>query len=94
MHCSDLTLRESALYSYEMIIDILIEKPFSKEVVIWAKRFYAYHALCLAEIAKSQNNIEKLIECKNAMQKYMDDYIQTNLKYPDRIERFYKMLDA
>ena len=53
----------------------------------------AYHASNVAEMSINQNNTGALEIARNIMKHYERDYVETNEEYPDRIERFGRLLN-
>ena len=78
---------------YKLIIKLLIKNGYN-DVSIWVKRFYCYHASCVAEKAINNNDNTLLVKMQREIKKYLKEYIETNKQYPDRIERIYKILDS
>ena len=83
---------DGILRAYEMIIKLCEENNITEDTIRWIRRFYAYHASLLAERAIKVENREKLLEYKNAIRKYLADYIETNRQYPERIARIESIL--
>ena len=76
---------------YGEIIDA-IEKSTYSDISIWVKRFYCYYASLYAEMALKVGNSEILADMQDRINKYLNEYIETNKEYPDRIERIYNCL--
>lgn len=91
-HTQNLKKREDWIEAYRRLINYIETNGFESSVLPWIKRFMAYHSSNVAEIAYVQNNKEVLMRCQNIMHQYENEYISTNQKYPDRIERYRKIL--
>lgn len=80
------------LRAYEIVIQRFQEEHIAEEILIYVKRFLAYHASNAAEIAILNNNHVAKMEFQKFMIDYEQDYIVSNSQYPDRIERYYTIL--
>lgn len=75
-------------------IDMITEKGY-EDLTTWAKRDYGYHASIYMESAIKNNEDRQQTDfMKNEMKRYLDVYYKLNQEYPDRIERFNKLLEA
>lgn len=92
-HTQDLRRREDWLEAYRRTIDYMSVNGVETETIVWIKRFLVYHSSNVAEIACKQNNQEVLIRCQKIMQQYEKEYKETNQQYPDRIERYNRILN-
>lgn len=81
------------LSAYKMAINILEENHIPGENIIWLKRFYVYHAANFIESARKECDWGNEQLHKKDIRLYLDEYKQTNLDYPERIERIYRLLD-
>lgn len=84
---------EGILRAYEQVVSLCQEAGMSEETICYLKRFYVYHASLLAEKAIRCSNMEKLAEYKVNMRKYLSEYLDTNVQYPERIERIENLLN-
>ncbi len=91
-HTQNLKKLEDWIEAYRRLIDYIEINEAKSSVLPWVKRFMAYHSSNIAEIAYNQNNREVLVRCQNIMLQYEHEYISTNQRYPDRIERYRKIL--
>lgn len=91
-HTSDLGKRLEWLESYRIVIEKFEQQCVSDEIMIWVKRFLAYHSSNVAEMAYKQNDTEKLLYCQSIMRQYMGEYQKTNSEYPDRLKRYSDIL--
>lgn len=79
------------LAAYERIIATLEDNEISTKTITYAKRFYAYWASSLVEDAQKANTHKYDATLKEAMDRYRFAYIRTNIRYPKRIIRFFKL---
>lgn len=93
-HSKDIEKRKGSLKAYSRILGLLKKNDISSDITIWVKRFYAYHASLLAELALENNDKKNLLLMQNEMRRYLPEYIETNKEYPDRIERIKNLLNA
>lgn len=91
-HTQDLSKLKDWLEAYRRVIIYIQSMDIETNVMPWIKRFMAYHSSNIAEIAYKQKNKEVLGHCQKVMKQYEREYISTNQHYPDRIERYYKIL--
>lgn len=92
-HTLDLGKRKDWLEAYRRLIRYIEEHEPGTDVLIWIKRFLAYHSSNVAELAYEQRNSVILKECQETMLKYAQEYYLTNQNYKERISRFNKILD-
>ena len=90
-HTENISKRLDWLKAYEIVIDKFEKENISEDILIWVKRFMAYHSSNTAEIAYRKGNKSALKKCQKIMRKYYKEYLATNEKYPDRIERYNKI---
>lgn len=91
-HTNDIGKRLDWLKAYEIIIEKFKKENIGEDILIWVKRFMAYHSSNVAEMAYKQNNTEILLCCQNIMRQYMDEYQKTNSEYLDRLKRYSEIL--
>ncbi len=91
-HTQDLNRLKDWLEAYRRVITYIRLMNIETNVMPWIKRFMAYHSSNIAEIAYNQKNREVLVHCQNIMKQYKKEYIATNQQYPDRIERYRRIL--
>lgn len=87
-HTVDISKRIGSLQAYKQIIGLLEHTEISR----WLKRFYAYHASVILEICINNNYDDKIIYFKNETRRFIQEYIDTNLEYADRIQRINDLL--
>ena len=92
-HTENLAKREDWLEAYRRLI-VYIENAQSEiNILPWIKRFMVYHSSNVAEMAYGQGNREVLGHCQKIMAQYREEYLTTNQQYPDRTERYKKILE-
>ena len=91
-HTKDLKKHEDWIEAYRRLISYLEKAGIKEDMILWIKRFMAYHSSNAAELAYEQGNQDVLIRCQGIMNQYKSEYISTNQQYPDRIERYNKIL--
>lgn len=92
-HTEDLDKREDWLEAYRRLILYIENMHIETNIMPWIKRFMAYHSSNVAEIAYKQGNQGVLLRCQKIMIQYEKEYLETNQQYPDRIERYKKILE-
>lgn len=92
-HAIDLRRRLDWVKSYQKVIDLFEKKNIDNKILIFAKRFLAYHSSNTAEIAYAQKNQIILRKCIKIMKKYQQEYENTNLDFPKRIKRYHKIMN-
>ncbi len=88
-HVIDLKRRLDWLKAYQVVIDLFEKESVDYKILIYVKRFLAYHSSNTAEIAYIQKNQTILKKCIEIMKKYQKEYENTNLDFPDRIKRYH-----
>lgn len=91
-HTIDLRKRKDWLEAYKRLISYAEGYQVDKNILIWIKRFLAYHSSNVAELAYEQKDGIILKECQEIMRKYSKQYYQTNQNYEERITRFRNLL--
>lgn len=91
-HAQNVEVRAGALIAYDHIIELFQENHIDEDIIKLVKRFQVYHSTNIAEIAYQKQDRTGLRICHSYMKKYEKEYIETNLSYQDRIERFYRIL--
>lgn len=91
-HTEDLSKREDWLEAYRRLILFFERGGVKADIIKWIKRFMAYHSSNIAQMAYEQRNQEVLVRCQNIMDQLKNEYTITNRQYPDRIERYNKIL--
>jgi len=91
-HAKNLPIRVQIFNAYLKLLEFVEQNDIEPETHIWIKRFFAYHAKLVAEIAYEQKNRLILLESQVYMNRYKQEYITTNIEYPDRVEEFEKII--
>lgn len=91
-HAKNLPVRVQIFNAYLKLLEFVEQNNIEPETHIWIKRFFAYHAKLVAEIAYEQKNRLILLESQAYMNKYKHEYIITNKEYPDRVEEFERII--
>ena len=92
-HSIDLCKRKDWLEAYKKLIAYVEETDYNTDILVWIKRFLAYHSSNVAELAYAQKNKHVLEQCINIMKCYYQEYINTNLQYTERIQRYNQILE-
>lgn len=92
-HTLDLKKQEDWLEAYKRLIVYAENKCVETNVLLLIKRFLVYHSSNVAEMAYEQKNKETLLRCQKIMRQYEKEYCCTNKQFPDRIDRFYKIMN-
>ena len=72
-------IKADILIAYKGIEKLLEENGYY-DIIYWARGFYCYHISVVAEMLQN--------EIKN----HLNDYIETNKEFPEKIERMYELL--
>lgn len=92
-HTTDLAKRMDWIEAYKRVIEYAIKNEINEDILMWIKRFMAYHSSNVAELAYIQKNKEILERCINIMKCYYQEYVNTNLQYAERIQRYNQILE-
>ncbi|MDR2727810.1 MAG: glycosyltransferase [Chitinispirillales bacterium] len=76
-----LNIKNDILIVYKRVEKLLNDNGYS-DISYWARGFYCYHASVIAEIVRN--------EIKN----HLDDYIETNREFPEKIERMQRLFNG
>lgn len=93
-HDVDLTKKAQWIEAYEIIISEFEKASVEKETIAYAKRFMAYHASNFLELSIKQKEEEFVRYFQKVMKEQEKIYIELNKNYPDRIERYKKLLET
>lgn len=85
-------VKKDILKAYKKIEELLNSNGYC-DISFWARGFYCYHAGVVAEIAAGTNDKETLFSMQNEIKNHLDDYIKTNKKFPEKIERMRRLLE-
>ena len=83
--------------SFDVKIDILevykrVEELLPVEHKYWARGFYCYHASVILQLAFKKRNRTLFDFMKNEIRVHMQDYEQTNVEFPQKIERMKELV--
>jgi len=78
-HSESIGAKVDILTVYKKVEKLLNENGYS-DISYWARGFYCYHASVIAEIIQ------------NEIKTHLNDYIETNKEFPEKIERMYGLL--
>ncbi|GFI01230.1 putative glycosyltransferase EpsJ [Lachnospiraceae bacterium] len=92
-HTTDLKKRMDWIEAYRRVIEYAVKNGTDEAVLIWIKRFMAYHSSNVAELAYVQKNKKILDQCINIMKCYYKEYVSTNGQYSERIQRYNQILE-
>ena len=85
-------IKNDILTVYKKIEDLLNNNGFS-DLSFWARGFYCYHAGVVAGIALDNGDTEVFKKMQNEIKTHIDDYIKTNIDFPEKCERMLKLLE-
>lgn len=92
-HTTNIDIRKDMLLAYQKVLLTFEKENMEKDILVWVKRFLAFHASMVAQIAVQQENRSELTYCQNIMKTYQTEYESKNYQYPERIDEFRKILD-
>jgi glycosyltransferase involved in cell wall biosynthesis len=72
-------IKADILIVYKRVEELLYSNGYS-DISYWARGFYCYHASVIAEI----------MQCE--IKSHLNDYIETNKEFPEKIKRMYGLL--
>jgi len=83
--------------SFDVKTDILevykrVEKLLPEKDKYWARGFYCYHASVIYELAVKKMNADMLAKMQDEIKAFIDDYIKTNIDFPEKNERMKRFL--
>ena len=83
---------------FETVLDrvahLLEANSYNEEVILLVKRFHTYYCSQLAEYAFTLKDKPNHEYSKDQMKKYLKEYIVSNERYPERLERVFNLLNA
>lgn len=92
-HTKDVKKLRDWLKAYEIVLQRFEEEQIDAEITAYVKRFLAYHSSNAAEIAISQNLESAKKDFQRFMRQYEQEYVSLNSQYPERIQRYYHLLE-
>ncbi len=93
-HTEDVEKLRDWLKAYEIVIKAFEDKNIDRYIIDYVKRFLVYHSSNAVEIAVKKNLEESKNSFQNIMKKYEKEYLKLNSSYPERIERYYRLLES
>lgn len=93
-HTKDVIKLRDWIRAYEIVIEMLTLRGIDHEIIDYTKRFLAYHSSNAAEIASNQGLTDARIEFQNFMRLYEKEYTELNADYPERIQRYRRLLET
>lgn len=93
-HTENLSAHRDWIKAYEYTIDKLTDESIEKEIIDYAKRFLAYHAMNAAGFALKQKDAAYYKIFKEFMHKYSEEYITLNKENNDRIEKYRQIMSG
>ena len=93
-HSKDLSRMRDWIQAYEKVIDLYEAHSVDGKIIAYIKRFMAYHCSNAAEMAIEQNEDVYKKEFQELMKEHKKDYIRLNAKFPERIDRYKRIMSA
>ncbi len=93
-HTEDVLKLTDWLKAYEILIELFNRKNIDESVVDYVKRFLVYHSSNAAEIAIKNGEEESKRLFQSYMKKYEREYVGLNASHPERIKRYYQLLEV
>jgi len=84
-------IRTDILKVYKKVEELLNENGY-KDLSFWARGFYCYHAGVIAKNAYQQGDKETLRQMQNEITLHINDYIETNIEFPKKVENMRNIL--
>lgn len=91
-HTKDLNNLRDWIRAYELVLCIFEKENVEADTIEYVKRFLAYQSSNFAQIAYEQGNSDMLNLYQEFMNMYKKEYISLNQMFPERIERYLKIL--
>lgn len=86
-----LRVKSDILIVYKRVEELLKIHGY-EHISFWARGFYCHHASVVARLAQETHDMD----CYSLMQKeikvHLNDYIKTNVGYPEKFEKMYQLL--
>jgi len=86
-------IKNDILIVYKRVEKLLEDSEFS-DISFWARGFYCHHASVIAEIALKNNDKETLKRMQDEIREHLNDYIETNRDFPEKMERMHRLLNG
>lgn len=92
-HTKDLQVAFDIVTAYQRMIDYLREEQIEIQMIPWLQRFQGYRASLVAEQAIGQKDKDMLQKCQQVMRELGPVYKRTNEQYPERLQRYERLMD-
>ena len=93
-HSENLNVQLERLQVYMNVIELFEISGIEYEIIVYTRRFLAYHAMNIAKLANKYNNRNIFLDVKKIMEKYREEYISTNREHPDRIRGYMEVYNS
>ena len=93
-HTKDVNKLRDWLTAYESVLQRFEKEHIDESIVNYVKRFLAYHSSNAAEIAVNLEEEEAKKEFQKLMRQYEKQYVLLNMQHPERIQRYYSLLES
>ena len=93
-HTSNLDIAYDIVDVYIRMIKWCQAKNIETDIIPWLQRFTVYRASLVAEQAIEKKDSFMLNKCQKVMKRYKDVYIETNMEYPERLERYNRLMST
>lgn len=93
-HTQKLDIAYEIIDVYQRMIAYFLDNHLEEDIVPWLQRFAAYRATLVSEQSIAQGDRDMLEKTQAVMRQYKEVYMLTNAQYPDRLERFERLLEA
>jgi glycosyltransferase involved in cell wall biosynthesis len=90
-HTKTIGVKTHILKAYKRI-EALINKTGAIDTIHWARGFYCYHALVVAEIASDIGDLKTFEVIRKEIREHFSDYIRTNEEFPEKLARIHEIL--
>lgn len=92
-HTKDVGKLRDWIKAYEIVLQKFEEEGIDDNVIMYVKRFLAYHSSNAAEIASAQGQENAKKDFQKFMRLYKQEYISLNTQHPERIKKYCSLLE-
>lgn len=92
-HTKNLQVAFDIVTAYQRMVDYLREEQIEIQMIPWLQRFQGYRASLVAEQAIGQKDKDMLQKCQQVMRELGPVYKRTNEQYPERLQRYERLMD-
>lgn len=85
--------KQNILQAYEEVITLCETYRINQELLKYIKRFYVYWCGRCLEYSKGKKDEESILKIQKKANKYLAEYLETNIIYPERIEWIQSLLN-